>query len=84
MKNFVQCGKTISVTAPASGLVSGAPALIGVALFGVAAYSAAAGASGEIVTSGVFDLPKGSTAFAVGAQGLLGRDQQGHHGDGYR
>jgi len=66
MKNFVQRGDALAVTAPSGGVVSGQPVLIG-SLFGVAAYSAAAGAPAEIVTLGVFDLPKAaSVTFAVG------------------
>lgn len=66
MQNFVQRGEVIPVAAPAGGVVSGQAILLG-SLFGVAAFSAAAGAPVELVTSGVFDLPKAATiAFAVG------------------
>lgn len=66
MKNFVQPGETLTVTAPAGGAASGDPVLIG-ALFGVAAFSAAEGRQLEIVTEGVFDLPKeAGQAFAIG------------------
>ncbi len=57
MRNFVQPGDTVTFTAPAGGLASGDGALIG-ALFGIAAAAAAAGADVELVTRGVFDLPK--------------------------
>jgi predicted RecA/RadA family phage recombinase len=57
MKNFVQPGDAVDVVAPTGGLVSGQAVLIG-NLFGVAAYSLAAGASAEIVIRGVFTLPK--------------------------
>ena len=66
MKNFIQPGDTLTVTAPAGGANSGDAVLIG-NLFGVAAYTAPAGAPLEIVTQGVFELPKtGSAAFATG------------------
>jgi predicted RecA/RadA family phage recombinase len=66
MKNFVQRGCTVPVQAPAGGAVSGQPCLIG-ALFGVAAFSAPETAPLEIVTEGVFDLPKATNiAFAQG------------------
>lgn len=56
MKNFIQHGDVVTVPAPTGGLASGAGALIGVALFGVAAYTAAEGADVELRTCGVFDL----------------------------
>ncbi|MGY0713128.1 DUF2190 family protein [Azospirillum argentinense] len=56
-KNFVQVGNTITATAPSGGVVSGGGVLIG-NLFGIAAVSAAAGGEFELVTEGVFDLPK--------------------------
>lgn len=68
MRNFVQPGRMIGVTAPAA-VASGDGVLIG-ALFGVAASDAASGAAVEIATEGVFDLPKatgGANAFTVGA-----------------
>lgn len=57
MKNFIQLGKNLTVTAPTGGVVSGDPVLIG-ALFGVAAFTAAEAADVEIATEGVFSLPK--------------------------
>ena len=66
MKNFVQPGHALAVVTPSGGLVSGQAVLIG-NLFGVAAYSAAAAAEVEIVTGGVFTLPKAaSIAFSQG------------------
>lgn len=66
MRNYVQPGDTITFAAPAGGLASGAGTLIG-ALFGVAAADAAAGADVELVTRGVFDLPKAAGVdFAAG------------------
>lgn len=57
MKNYIQAGDVIEVTAPAGGVTSGAPLLIG-ALFGVACTTAAAGIRVNLATRGVFDLPK--------------------------
>ncbi len=67
MKNYIQPGKTLTVPAPTGGVVSGDPVLVGAALFGVAAHTAAEAADVEIRTSGVFDLPKATgTAWAIG------------------
>lgn len=66
MKNYVQDGDVVRVTAPAT-VASGAGVLVG-ALFGVAVHDAASGAEVEIATSGVYDLVKaGSQAWTVGA-----------------
>ena len=68
MKNFVQDGEIIEVIAPTGGVTSGDGVLIG-ALFGVAAATGAEGAAVNIVTEGVFMLPKLSTAvFAAGGK----------------
>ncbi len=67
MKNFVQPGDVVPITAPAL-LASGDPVLVG-SLFGVATTDIANGAEGEVQVEGVFDLPKttgGGTAFAEG------------------
>lgn len=56
MKNFVQPGDVISVTAPAA-VAAGVGVLVG-SLFGVAVNTAANGAAVEIATRGVFDLAK--------------------------
>lgn len=66
MRNFVQPGRFVTIAAPAA-LSSGDGVLIG-DLFGVAATDAGIGASVEIATEGVFDLPKEATtdAFDVG------------------
>jgi predicted RecA/RadA family phage recombinase len=66
MKNFVQEGKTITVTAPAN-VTSGQYVTVG-AIRGVAAYSAASGEAVELVTEGVFTLPK------VSADNILAGD----------
>lgn len=54
MKNFVQCGDVVTVTAPYA-VASGAGCLVG-ALFGVAVSAAAISTPVEIKTEGVFDL----------------------------
>ncbi len=66
MKTFVQPGDTITVAAPYD-VASGGGCLVGV-LFGVASFTAAAGADVALVTTGVFDLPKVSAqAWTLGA-----------------
>ncbi|MCA1298508.1 DUF2190 family protein [Stappia indica] len=61
MKNFVQQGKFVTVTAPAGGLNAGDGVLVD-HLFGVAANSALEGEQVEIATDGVFDLDKDAGA----------------------
>jgi predicted RecA/RadA family phage recombinase len=56
MKNFVQEGKTLTVTAP-SAITSGQYVIVG-AIRGVAAHDAEGGARLELATEGVFTLPK--------------------------
>jgi predicted RecA/RadA family phage recombinase len=56
MKNFIQEGKTINVTAPAA-VASGQFVTVG-AIRGVAAFDAASGDPVELATEGVFTLPK--------------------------
>ena len=56
MKNYVQEGKTVTVTAP-SAVVSGQFITVG-AIRGVAAFDAAQGEPVEVTTEGVFTLPK--------------------------
>jgi len=66
MKNFVQPGRTLTVSAPAGGVNSGDPVLIG-AIFGIANFTALATADVEIDTHGVFTLTKATgAAWAVG------------------
>ena len=65
MKNFVQKGVSITLAAPAN-VDSGTPVLVG-ALFGVAAGTVASGENLDLVTQGVFDLPKlNAAAFSLG------------------
>lgn len=63
MKNYVQPGDVITVTAPYA-VNSGDGVLVG-ALFGVACGAAASGAEVEIRTYGVFDLAALSTDTAT-------------------
>lgn len=66
MKNFVQDGEVVTLTAPYA-VASGGGALVG-SLFGVAASTVANGAQGEFCTEGVFDLAKASGAVTQGAK----------------
>lgn len=66
MKNYVQPGETITLTAPAGGVLSGAGVLVG-SIFGVANGDAAAGSDVETDVVGVFDIAK--TAAETFAQG---------------
>src|SRR3546814_589636 len=56
MKNFIQRGENLTLLAPYA-LSSGDGALVG-SIFGVAAGDAANGADVDLVTMGVFTLPK--------------------------
>jgi predicted RecA/RadA family phage recombinase len=68
MRNFVQQGDSISVTAPYA-LTSGQGALVGAGLFGVAASDAASGADVVLKTTGVFDITAlGTDTASVGAK----------------
>lgn len=68
MKNFIQRGDMITVTAPTGGVTSGQGLLVG-NLFGVAATTAAEGDSVEMATVGVYELPKlASAVIATGAR----------------
>lgn len=57
MKNFVQEDEIIEITAPAGGVTSGDGVVLGT-LFGVAVTTAAEGERVNLLTEGVFDLPK--------------------------
>jgi predicted RecA/RadA family phage recombinase len=59
MKNFIQAGKTVNVTA-AAAVTSGQLVVVG-SLIGVAAVDAAIGDSFAMDLEGVFELPKIST-----------------------
>lgn len=65
MKNYVQNGDNLTLPAPAD-TVSGAGVLVG-SIFGVAAIAALSGSNIDLVTRGVFTLPKVSAlAVAIG------------------
>jgi predicted RecA/RadA family phage recombinase len=65
MKNYVQRGETLTLPAPYD-VTSGAGALVG-SIFGVAAGDAVSGADVDLVTAGVFTLPKtGALAVSIG------------------
>jgi predicted RecA/RadA family phage recombinase len=59
MKAYVQPGRSLTVSAPAGGVLSGQGVLIGT-LFGIAQYDAVEGAEVEILTEGVVEIPKTS------------------------
>jgi len=66
MKNYVQPGEYITVTAGAA-ITAGSGVLTG-AMFGIAATDAANGEEVELALTGVFDLPKtASQPWTVGA-----------------
>jgi len=68
MKNYVQKGETLTLTAPYA-VSSGGGALIG-SVFGVASNDYANGEDGEFQVAGVFDLTRetgASTGFTQGA-----------------
>lgn len=66
MKNYLQHGDTLPMTAPSGGVVGGTPYMIG-SLFGVAMHDADEAASFEMRLQGVFNLPK--TTGQVWAEG---------------
>jgi predicted RecA/RadA family phage recombinase len=59
MKTYIQPSRTLTVTAPAGGVVSGQGVLIGT-LFGIAQYDSVEGAEVEILTEGVVEIGKTS------------------------
>ncbi|MEO0959153.1 MAG: DUF2190 family protein [Pseudomonadota bacterium] len=56
MKNFIQKGDVLSLTAP--GAISSGDAIIVGALFGVAVHDAEVGSTVSVQVCGVFELPK--------------------------
>lgn len=65
MKNYVQPGVNLTLPAPAT-VLSGQGVVIG-SIFGIAAEDAASGVDVDLVTQGVFTLPKVSAlAIAIG------------------
>ena len=66
MKNYVQKGESLTIAAPYD-VLSGGGVKSGL-IFGVASGDALSGADVDVVTLGVFDMPKVSAdAFAIGA-----------------
>lgn len=63
MKNFIQLGNVVDLTAPAGGLASGQAHLFG-ALFGVSTKSANEGEKVAVSLEGGFALPK-ATALSM-------------------
>ncbi|MBI4906601.1 MAG: DUF2190 family protein [Acidobacteria bacterium] len=59
MKNYIQKGETLTVTAPAT-ITSGAVVVVG-SIIGIAATDAASGDEVEVDTEGVFELTKVTT-----------------------
>lgn len=66
MRNFVQTGDTLTLTAPAGGVVSGQAFMVG-SIFAVAAYDAAEGEDVEADVVGVFDIGKAAGVVTQGA-----------------
>lgn len=69
MRNYVQPGNSIEVTAPAGGTTSGVGVLVG-NLFGVAEVSVAAGARVNILVEGVVEIAK-TSALAIAEGDIL-------------
>lgn len=59
MRNYVQEGKTLTLT-PAANVAAGEGYLFGANLFGVATAAVASGAAGEFIVEGVVDIAKTS------------------------
>lgn len=68
MQNYIQNGHVITVSTPAGGVASGEGLIVG-NIFGIAAYSATEGDPLELATTGIYKLPKATTAvLTVGAR----------------
>ena len=68
MQNYIQNGHAITVLAPAGGIASGEGAIIG-NIFGIAAFTSAVGEPVELAITGVYQLPKATSAvLTVGAR----------------
>ena len=65
MKNFIQPGNSIQSIAPAGGVVSGVPVVIG-SFTGVPGTTAAEGKEFELHLVGVYQLEKATGAWAQG------------------
>jgi predicted RecA/RadA family phage recombinase len=67
MKNYVQRGDTVTVTAPYAVLSGGGILITGTGhIFGVAVNNQNSGDSSEVLTDGVFDLTKDTSTFNEG------------------
>ena len=67
MKNYIQPGVNLTLPAP-EAILSGQGVVVG-SIFGIASGDAAIGADVDLVTEGVFELPKvGANAFTLGAK----------------
>lgn len=69
MKNYVQKGETLTLTAPYA-VSSGGGALVG-SIFGVATNNYASGEEGEFQVEGVFDLVRETGSGTAWSQGAL-------------
>ncbi|OSM07357.1 DUF2190 family protein [Magnetofaba australis] len=67
MKNFIQPGDLVTLTAPTGGVSSGDGVLVG-GLFGICAYDAAESEAVEVRLTGVVELPKATGAITQGAK----------------
>lgn len=84
MKNFVQHGVNLTLPAPAN-VLSGDVVIVG-SILGIAAGTAASGADLDVVTEGVFALPKvaalaiaiGDTVYWDGAAKLVNKTASGN------
>ena len=76
MKNYIQDGETVTMTAPYT-VTSGEGVIVG-SIFGVAQTDAASGAAVSLVTEGVFDLTKLSTA-VIAAGAKVSWDDSNHY-----
>ncbi len=70
MQTYSKSGDVVTVIAPAGGVVSGVPVLIGAGLFGIPAVTAAAGDSIELLRKAEADMPK-AAALAIATGDLL-------------
>lgn len=69
MKNFVQSGRLVDLTAPSGGVIAGNTYKIG-AFIGVATITVAAGASFPMAVEGIFDsLAEGAVSGQAWAEG---------------
>jgi len=57
MRNYIQPGSIIDLTAPAGGFTSGVPVRLG-SFYGVPQCTVAVGIKGAVKLDGVFELPK--------------------------